>query len=243
MSDFNYPSQIGKYKVVTLSGADWKQHRTARLDISVGQPYHEGEKFLATIEWAKHRFSSVIVSVADSLQRYNIAFQEKISLEEAENIALKNGDEWIERHAPFIRSLPEFEITRWNQWLEHPGFSEKLHSIQEFYVNNRCFADCINANITSIWERKVGSHPAFIPDYFDEFAAFSRKYLLEETAAFGLIFKERQAVDIYPGSLLFMWDFLEEQGAPEALSSLKNGYFTRIDFRRNRNAQELRMAS
>lgn len=243
MNDFNYPGQTGKYKVVTLSGADWKQHRTARLDISVGQPYHEGEKFLAAVEWAKHRFSSVIVSVADSLQRYNIAFQEKVSPEEAETIALKRGEEWIERNAPFIQTLPAVEITRWNKWREHPAFSEKLQSVKEFYVDSRGFADSINANITSIWVRKVGTHPAFAPDHFDEFCALSREYLLEETAAFALMFQERKAVDVYPGSLLLMWQFLEEQGAPEQLGSLKDGVFTRIDFRRNKSHQDLRMAS
>jgi len=67
MSDFNYPPQTGEYKVMVKSGAAWRDYDTARLEISVGQPYHEGAKFEATVDWVKHRFSHSIVSVNDTL--------------------------------------------------------------------------------------------------------------------------------------------------------------------------------
>ena len=70
-----YPPQDGAYAVKVKNGAGWNAFDTARLQISVGQPYHEGDKLAATADWVRHRFGRVIVCVNDTLQRFNHAFQ------------------------------------------------------------------------------------------------------------------------------------------------------------------------
>ena len=56
------------YKLVTLRSPGWAAYSAATLLISVGQPYHEGEKFAATVAWASRHFERVH---ADTLQRHN----------------------------------------------------------------------------------------------------------------------------------------------------------------------------
>jgi hypothetical protein len=55
-----YPPQKGKYKVVIQRGASWKEYNTCRLQVSVGHgDKHEGEKFAASLNWAKDRFKKL----------------------------------------------------------------------------------------------------------------------------------------------------------------------------------------
>ena len=44
-----YPPQDGAYAVKVKNGAGWNAFDTARLQISVGQPYHEGDKLAALL--------------------------------------------------------------------------------------------------------------------------------------------------------------------------------------------------
>jgi hypothetical protein len=135
MSDFNYPPQTGAYKVVVKSGAAWRDYDTARLEISVGQPYHEGAKFEATVDWVKHRFSHVIVSVNDILQRFNLMFERGLSESRAMSVARHAGSEWIRQQRPVLLRLPGYELCRWNEWLSHPGFSAALEQTGTFTSN------------------------------------------------------------------------------------------------------------
>jgi hypothetical protein len=64
-----------------------------------------------------------------------------------------------------------------------------------------------------------------------------KQYIFEETAVFSLMFRERPAVDIYPGTLLFMWNLFAQGALPGAPEGLEKGCFTRIDFLRNKNPQ------
>ena len=58
--EFQYPPQMGAYKVKVLNGAGWRKYNIARFHISVGTERFEGEKLKATMEWLSHRFDRVI---------------------------------------------------------------------------------------------------------------------------------------------------------------------------------------
>ena len=56
------------YRVRVNSCPDWVAYSSCTLGISVGQPYHEGDKFAATVEWAARHFEHIRVDVSDTLQ-------------------------------------------------------------------------------------------------------------------------------------------------------------------------------
>ena len=118
-----YPAATGEYAVKTKDGNQWREHKNARLQISVGQESHEGEKFKSTIEWTKNRFtkrtkSKVYICINDSLQRWNYVFA-GMSHKQAAEKAIALGDEWIERNSNIYNQIPNAQFTRWESWLSH----------------------------------------------------------------------------------------------------------------------------
>ena len=60
------------YRLRVSASPGWVDYRACTLGISVGQPYHEGEKFAATVEWAARHFEEIVVDVSDTLQRHRL---------------------------------------------------------------------------------------------------------------------------------------------------------------------------
>lgn len=226
-SEKQYPPQTGLYKVKVKSKTSNMVHDNGvlRLEISVGQPYHEGEKFRCTIDWAKHRYGKVIVLVNDSLQRFNYMFEEGLSEKDAHSKALSEGTQWIARNMAAIASLPNFEIYRWDAWKRSQGYFSDLQKTKILYEQNPQFKQAINKSIEDIWQRKN-----IDADRKDKFFSVSRDYLLEETAAFSVIYKTFKGVSAYPGSFQAMWEMFINEDIFDAPEGLKFAHCLRIDF-------------
>lgn len=225
MRGSEFPPQTGEYAVVVKNGAGWRAFDTARLPISVGQEYHEGEKLRATLEWAKHRFQKVIICVNDTLQRHNLQFSGQAA-DLATAFTEATGRQWIEDQLPMIRSiLPHYEIIRWDQWRSDPGFDSEFARMQTLYETNSEFRAEVDAEVQSFWDRRRKKEPLSI-ERFPDFKDHSVQFLLEECAAYELMFKRDDAVDIYPGSTLLPCKLRSIDGLG------KRGY-TRIDFSSN----------
>lgn len=65
------PNSSNPYKLVTIRSPGWSAYKAATLLISVGQSYHEGDKFAVTVAWAARHFEKLHVLGADTLQRHN----------------------------------------------------------------------------------------------------------------------------------------------------------------------------
>ncbi len=163
-----------------IRGASWKGHDVARLQISVGQSYHEGEIFRATCQWARENFSHVIVCVNDTLQRHNGSFEP--------------GQKWINRNKEALDLLPNKEVFLWDHWVSHPDYAQQRADVLDHYFNDPSIRAEFDNEIMAFAKRKK---PA---DMF-AFASASRAYLIEECAAFRIMF-QTDAADIYPGSSL-----------------------------------------
>lgn len=232
MKNFNqYPAQTGDYAVKVKSGAGWQNFDTARLQISVGQPYHEQAKLEATINWVKHRFDRVIICANDTLQRFNFEF-DGLSCDEAYKVSENEGREWLERNIALLRTLPSVEIYRWDHWRQQAQFQQSHERTLELYENNIEFKEAIDQNVMDFWNRRKDD--SLSSSYqFQRFFNLSRDYLLEETAVFSMMFQKDMAMDIYPGTVLLPCTIFQGrkiEGAPEGLDL---GAFTRIDFKRN----------
>ena len=212
------------YQVKVKNGAGWRQYNNCRLQISVGQPYHEGQKLLATLDWVDERFDKKIICVNDTLQRHNFEFQGH-SPEEAFRLSQEAGREWIEQNYAAIRSLDNLEIIRWEKWRREDAYEHGLDTMKRLYREKETFREEVDNEMKSFWQRALKKDPDLDPSLFDTFKKHSLSYLLEECAVFQLMFAREDAVDIYPGSTLL----------PCKLGPSQNlgvrGY-TRIDFRR-----------
>lgn len=128
------------------------QGKHALLLISVGQDYHEGGKFEATIDLVNRQgFASCTIAVADILQRHNLS---NYSYEEVYQVSSAAGEQWLERNQAAINRLATVtRILRWEACLLDPGYRPLLDRVQFEYENNRDYRTEVNGTIGLFLER------------------------------------------------------------------------------------------
>ncbi len=239
MKQKQYPPQTGLYAVKVKSEQSthsWQDFNMARLQISVGQEYHEDEKLKAAIDWCKPRFNSVQVCVNDSLQRFNKMFELEVNEEDAFLITMREGQEWVDRNIHLFSSIPHLEIKRWENWKNNSLYRDYRRQIGWLYSSNDEFRRAIDDNISAIWERRQALEPElYTNSRHNEFAQLSWRYLMEEISIFSVMFETDKGIDVYPGTTIFaatVFQGRKAEGAPEGLGK---GHFCRIDFSKNKN--------
>lgn len=227
-----YPPQSGLYRVIVKNGAKWREFDTVRLEISVGGPNHEGNKLAATAAWVRARFSRTIVCVNDTLQRFNLVFEQGLSEAEAYDRTAEEGVLWVARNRAALDVLPGLEVHHWDDWKADPGFAAVDGLTHQLRLEIPALDTAIKEDAEAIWVRRQRQSPdIYRPGLKDEFTALSDRYIEEELDRFAVILPRARAVDLYPGSLLHVWSLLE-QFFP-GTEGLVRGTFTQIDFRRN----------
>jgi tRNA-dependent cyclodipeptide synthase len=227
---FPFPAPSGPYKVEVASG-DWKPFKAARLQISMNNPKHAGEKFFAQAEWAAARFDKVQLIVSDTLHRYNIMGSHSVDDKTAHDLALQIGNDWISDNATAIALLPNHEITRWDDWLTHQNFVTAHGQVLDCYAKDSTFAAEVERTVSNFMLRK-----ADMPiEKRETQIRLSRAYLLEELAAFALMQDSAPMIDVRPGSPLKpVLDLLKSgaiAGAPAGCEKLNSVV---IDFTKNK---------
>ncbi len=231
MSNFNnqYPPQTGRYAVKVKSGGGWKGFDTARFHISVGQDYHEGEKFAVTMAWAKSRFTRIMICVNDTLQRHNYCFAGS-ETGPAFIRAQMEGDQWIDRNHSAFADLSNVELYRWEHWRSHPAYANEYNEINRQYQEGRPIRQAIDNEVMLFWRRRQNS--SLVEAHrLGAFQKYSTRYLIEECSAFRVMFQQDEAVDVYPGSVLLPCALFKNEG------TLGKHGFTRIDFSHNKHFQ------
>lgn len=230
--NLQYPAQSGPYKVFVKDKSIWKDFSVARLQISVGNPKHEGDKFFALTEWAAARFDQVILIVSDTLQRHNIAADTGISLEHAHGVSLMAGQRWLKDNQRAIDNIAESRrvITLWDDWMSRPAYAETLKTIHMLYNSSPAVRAVVDEKALLFCRRQDaagGARPEI-----------SVAYILEEVAAFAVMFAETRAIDIYPGSWFKeVFDVIVNTGAATGLlASFGDFSCLSVDFTRNKSA-------
>ena len=218
------------YSVRVKNGAGWRAFDRARLMISVGQPYHEGKKLQAVVDWLNRNpeIRQVHVSVNDLLQRHNhlaVGMPEQ----QAAATALAEGTSWIERNADIIaRIKAPTTITRWEDWLEHPDFPGTSTALAAYADRDIVFEQTLNTDAHTLAERKVKrGEPITNPN---RLVAHSHDYVTEELSVFALQGRKFPAAEVYPGSNLASAQYLVGKKLPDPIEPLARRHFTRIDF-------------
>lgn len=238
MKQRQFPAQTGPYTVKVKSEqctAGWQNFSTARAQISVGQDYHEGEKLAALAGWLSPRFESVDICVNDTLQRFGLMFDHEIDESAARIMAGRDGHAWAARNRHLFTDA-HMRLVHWDTWLTDARFGRTHTQIRALYENNREFHHAIDGNIQSLWERRQRLHPGrYATARFIPFAGLSRQYLLEEISAFALMYADKTAIDVYPGTTIFAALVFQGRDVPGAPEGLGRGHFCRVDFSRNKN--------
>jgi tRNA-dependent cyclodipeptide synthase len=208
---------MSTYKVKVTHSGGWQDHDTARIAISLKNPKQQGKKFDAIIDWLTPRFNHVVIQLADTLHRHNIAIDEGLDLKAAHKRAVEYGDIWLESHHHLFDKLPSHQVIRWVDRLTqidintyYPQLEQIMHANDNTSANMRKYID------DYMLRRK------FVSDN-EKQAAYnaSRNYVLEESAIYLGLFETERAAEIYPGSYL-------------PLPEHPNKSFTSIDFIRKR---------
>lgn len=126
------------------------QTSTCVLPISVGQEYHEQNTLEETLKLIRNAsFLNCIIVIADTLQRHNFlidlyddrsTFSEPDLKTQAQNMAKKAGDEWLQRNQPYIDqhlSDVNYQILRWDECIAYPNFNQTLSLLDNYYQDRR----------------------------------------------------------------------------------------------------------
>lgn len=211
-----------KYKIRARSKWDWRSFDTVRMEISVGQSYHEGEKLKSAMDWARANFKNIYLIVADTSQRFNIMFRTGYSETNAEKIAYGAGTQWLERNATCLDGAM---ITRWDEWRHKPECIINRATVSRLYSEDPVF----RATITEAMDEFSKRHHITGVD-MRRYLALTEQYLLEETAVFATAFKELGGISAYPGTFLETWEACIESNNPHIPAGLKNAHWARLTF-------------
>lgn len=86
--------------------------------------------FACTMELINNYFGSCVLLVDDTLQRHTMALNTPGDADFFYNIALEEGDMWLERNKKYYSKLTiPTKIMRWDFWLNHLQFNTTRHAI------------------------------------------------------------------------------------------------------------------
>ncbi|MBK67715.1 MAG: hypothetical protein CMP22_06255 [Rickettsiales bacterium] len=199
---FRQPEQTDPYKIDCKNiGYTNYSLEECVIGISMGKNYHKDEKLQSLINWALNRYKTVHILVADTLQRHNIKFSKKVSMDEARLIAKKQGDDWLAENQEY---LDDTHVIRWDDLL----------NLDEVKLYNKLLTSKYNAtpeiryNIDSTIKKAhfrfyKKDSKLFSITNFQEFYRQSKTYLLEEGAICSYIENHMVGPVIYPGNMSF----------------------------------------
>ncbi len=217
MLDINF-----HYKLRARGKWDWREFDTVRMEISVGQPYHEGAKLEAAMDWARENFKRRVIILGDSPQRYNLMFKTGFKEENAEKIARGAGDSWLQRNQEYLKGI---EITRWNEWKQASTYLMNRAAVSRLYNENVDFRNSIHNAMQAFTERNP-----IAGETKDRFCLLSEQYLLEETSVFATAYNALGGISAYPGDFLTLWEMFIDNQNPLVPQGLRKAHHVRLTF-------------
>lgn len=173
------------------------------LPISIGQPYHEGEKFEAIIALLNQKgFKQGRIIMASVLQRHTLGLIYKgLTEEELTELAYKKGMEWQERNKILLSQLNHpIEIVDWSFFLKTEKYKARLHEMKRLYQEDTDFHDKVDATTQAFLSRWILR--GMIKENEIELAvAPCKEYILEECSVTSIWVGEGFHYVTYPSSL------------------------------------------
>lgn len=152
-----YESRIKMKKAILKCPSQYKaefKDSKCSVTISVGQPSHEEEKFIATLAAVNKSFKECTIMVCDSLQRHTLKMDSSIS--DVHKCANKLGIEWVKRNEEIIKTLDiRYNIIHWDYWLLHSEYENARNQINQLFLSNEDFKKTVEETALSFWERNI----------------------------------------------------------------------------------------
>lgn len=169
------------------------------IPISVGQPVHEGKKFVAAMKLIDTSFSACTILVDDSVQRHTMAIDHPGNADELHELAVKVGSDWLERNQLGYENLTiPFDIMRWDDWFVKDAYKASYERVKKYYDENLLYRNAIHANIDTFLSRYLSriANKTHIND--DKAFSLCLDYLLEECAVMCLWVENKYEFEVYP---------------------------------------------
>lgn len=221
------------YKVKPKRTPEMKAASRCSIEVSIGNPYLDGDYLFAIVEWVNRTFQECVVNLGDTLYRHNLI--ETLGEEEAHRAARSLGNAWIARNAAALDSLriPR-RIIRWDHWLSHPEFPALHQKIRAYYRSNDFFRAIVGRDVAKFLERQ--SHLQNGGSIKESCV----NYILEELAADSLFARERKVVFLYSSDALSAYTYLSRTDVPPDLRGLDNSVHVRLSFCKRRRNPDVR---
>jgi hypothetical protein len=169
------------------------------LTISVGQDYHEGERFISTVSLINENFKSCKILVVDTLQRYTMSLNSEMMPDYFYNSSLKEGDAWLSRNEKYYSILNCLDgVVRWDFWLQHPKYQYFYDLLRVELEQDETYKALFDKTINSYLDRyKLRIHN---PAEFNRDRAYKIcfSYILEECAAYCIWPEVDCDFEVYP---------------------------------------------
>lgn len=203
------------YKV-TVPRNERGNRTIGRLNVSIGQDYHEGKKLAATIGWMGRHFNRVVINLCDTLQRHNLEGA-GLSPQSAHRMALANGNQWLDRNQGTIDCLPDYTVTRWDDWRDRTDWAAAHDTIMALYNNDPNFKRVADTTAHDFLARRTFANDTARGLAYEQ----SLKYILEE-ATFALVSSDPKIAEIYPGTFPPIFDYMRDHGlnAPQSMTGI-----------------------
>ena len=207
---------------------DKRNHETACLAVSVGQEYHEGKKLKAAVERINAKYRRVIVDVADTLQRHNLALEEGLSENVAHEKARRLGYEWLNRNRDIMDTFTiPVRIDRWDSRINHHDYAKTHQVFHTLYEEDPKFRKAVGKDARGYIHRRT-RRGWNIPK--EKAIAACTNYLLEEIAALTLFYRENPCVTVYPAPPLKCFELVKSGKIADAPKGLDNEGYEEIRF-------------
>ena len=188
-----------RFKYVTESQKLLFKNACCVLSISVGQDVHEGRLFELTTELINGSFASCNILVDDTLQRYTMAMLKNGQITNYKDIAIKNGDLWLQRNEKYIQAMNiPTKIFRYNHWLSHPKFHACHSKNVELLLSNSTFRNIFEKTRDQFIEKYSSRNQCHgVPIH--HLKELSMGYLIEECTTYCLLVELKCQFKIHPG--------------------------------------------
>jgi hypothetical protein len=177
----------------------FKQSRCL-LSISVGQTTQEGEKLAAILDLVNASFDSCVLMICDTAQRHTMALDGTEDADFFYDLALKEGDLWLEYHEKYYSRLTiPTEIVRWNTLLEHPKYYEQERKIKEFLNRDPSYKAAFDETVDEFVRKYTERLPcrAFVEP--ERVRQLSFDFILEDCVGLCLWSEFECQFKVYPG--------------------------------------------
>ncbi len=183
---------------------------TCVLPISIGQPYHEGNHFIATIQLINQHFRACVIMICDALQRHTLSERPHLSEQGAYTQAMRLGEAWQVRNSSIYRQLTiPYQIQRWDDWLNSRAYSVQRETTDKLYLSHKEFYGAIHESVQSFLTRRqqCGDLDAV---HYDQMYQRCIEYLKEECSVSPLWAQLGIDYEVYPSkgnaAMKFIYD-------------------------------------